>query len=372
MPKRHFSLKRTLAVSFIALMLLALAGIGAAVAYLRMPLSLPSDKVDFVIDEGTTMRGIALRIREAGIDVPPEVLIAYARITGTERRIKAGGYEVVRGESLWTLLTRLARGDVTQREITFIEGWNFRQIRAALRRHPDVRQTLDGLDDAAVAAMVGASTSHPEGLFFPDTYLFAVGSSDIDILRRAHRAQQRELADVWGRRHESLPLGSPYEALILASIIEKETGLHTDRERIAGVFINRLRLGMPLQTDPTVIYGLGEVFDGNLRRRDLRADTPWNTYTRRGLPPTPISSPGRASLLAAVQPEPHKFLYFVSRGNGTSAFSETLDTHNRNVGRYQLGRGQTSPPAAPPPGPVDAAPADVPLEGAMPSAESQP
>ena len=340
MPKRHFSLKRALATSVLTLLLLLVAAVGAGVAWLRMPLSLPADKVDFVIDEGTTMRGIARQVREAGIAVPPEALIAYARLTGADRRIKAGGYEIVRGESLWTLVNRLSRGDVTQREITFIEGWNFRQIRAALRRHPDVRQTLDGLDDATVTAMIGASTSHPEGLFFPDTYLFAVGSSDIDILRRAYRAQQRELAEIWSKRDPDLPLGSPYEALILGSIVEKETGMEADRKRIAGVFVNRLKLGMPLQTDPTVIYGLGEVFDGNLRRRDLRADTPWNTYTRRGLPPTPIANPGRASLLAAVQPEKHKYLYFVSRGDGSSAFSETLDGHNRYVARYQLGRGQ--------------------------------
>ncbi|MBN9474368.1 MAG: aminodeoxychorismate lyase [Bordetella sp. SCN 67-23] len=346
MPKRHFSLKRTLLVSLAALLLASLAIVGAGVAWLRMPLTLPTDKVDFVIDEGTTMRGIARQVRDAGIAVPPEVLIAYARVTGTERRIKAGGYEVARGDSLWTLLNRLARGDVTQREIRFIEGWNFRQIRAALRRHPDVRQTLDGLDDATVTARIGASTSHPEGLFFPDTYLFAVGSSDIDILRRAYRAQQRELADIWAQRDPDLPLGSPYEVLILASIVEKETGMEADRRRIAGVFVNRLKVGMPLQTDPTVIYGLGEVFDGNLRRRDLRADTPWNTYTRRGLPPTPISNPGRASLLAAVQPEKHKYLYFVSRGDGTSAFSETLDSHNRYVARYQLrGQGLQAPPS---------------------------
>ncbi|MDX3905427.1 MAG: endolytic transglycosylase MltG [Pigmentiphaga sp.] len=351
MPKPHFSLKRALIFLVMTLLLLSLAAVGAGVAWLRMPLSLPADKVDFVIDEGTTMRGIAHQMREAGIAVPPDALVAYARLTGVDRRIKAGGYEVARGESLWTLLKRLSRGDVTQREITIIEGWNFRQIRAALRRHPDVRQTLEGVDDATVAAMIGASTSHPEGLFFPDTYLFAVGSSDIDILRRAYRAQQRELAEIWEQRDAELPLGSPYEALILASIVEKETGMEADRRRIAGVFVNRLRVGMPLQTDPAVIYGLGEVFDGNLRRRDLRADTPWNTYTRRGLPPTPIANPGRASLLAAVQPEKHKYLYFVSRGDGTSAFSETLERHNRYVARYQLGRGKANPPSPAQPSP---------------------
>lgn len=333
-------MKRAFSATLLTLCLLALLAAGACLLWLRMPLTLSADKVDFVIEEGSSMRSIARQIRAAGIPVHADALVAYTRITGADRLVKAGGYEVMRGDSLLTLINRLTRGDVTQREVTFIEGWNFRQIRAALRRDPDIRQTLAGLDDAAVADAIGASTSHPEGLFFPDTYLFSVGSSDLDILRRAYKAQQRELAEIWAGRSPGLPLQTPYEALILASIIEKETGHEAERERIAGVFINRLRVGMPLQTDPAVIYGLGEVFDGDLRRRDLRTDTPWNTYTRRGLPPTPIANPGRASLLAAVRPEAHKYLYFVSRGNGTSAFSETLDAHNRYVARYQLRRGQ--------------------------------
>lgn len=341
MPKRHFSLKRTLAFSVLWLLLLCVLATAGAVFWVRMPLQLGADKIDFVIEEGSNMRSIARQVSAAGIPVYPDALVALARLTGADRKVKAGGYELIRGDSLWVLLSRLSRGDVTQREVTFIEGWNFRQIRAALRKHPDVRQTLDGMDDATILRMIGSNATHLEGLFFPDTYLFAVGSSDIDILRRAYRAQEHELTEMWARRAPDLPLKTPYEALILASIIEKETGHEVERNRIAGVFINRLRIGMPLQTDPTVIYGIGETFDGDLRRSDLRADTPWNTYTRRGLPPTPISSPGRASLLAAVQPEPHKFLYFVSRGNGTSEFSPSLDDHNRAVTRYQLGRGQT-------------------------------
>ncbi|GAA4335671.1 endolytic transglycosylase MltG [Pigmentiphaga soli] len=348
MPKRQFSLKRALASLLLGLFLLALAGTAACLLWLRMPLDLQADKVDFIIDPGTGMRTIARQLRQAGIPVHVDALVAYTRLTGADRLVKAGGYEMARGDSLQTLISRLTRGDVTQREITFIEGWNFRQIRAELRRHPEIRQTMDGMDDSAVAAAIGASSSHPEGLFFPDTYLFSIGSSDIDILRRAYQAQQRELAEVWAQRAPDLPLKTPYEALVLASLIEKETGHETERERIAGVFVNRLRAGMPLQTDPSVIYGLGEMFDGDLRRRDLRADTPWNTYTRRGLPPTPISNPGRASLMAAVRPEPHKYLYFVARGDGTSEFSQTLDAHNRYVARYQLGRGQPAVPAAAP------------------------
>jgi UPF0755 protein len=340
MKKPHFSKKRLIAIVILVPLLLA-GFIGAGALYLvRAPLALSADKVDFVIDAGSSLRSIARQLREAGIPVYPDALVAYARLTGADRKVKAGGYEIVRGDSMWTVLNRLTRGDVTQRDVTFIEGWNYRQVRAALRRHPDVRQTLEGVDDASLMTLLGAEATHPEGLFFPDTYLFSVGSSDIDILRRAYRAQAHELDEIWNKREPDLPLKTPYEALILASIIEKETGHEGERDRISGVFINRLRVGMPLQTDPTVIYGMGESFDGNLRRRDLQTDTAWNTYTRRGLPPTPISMPGRASLLAAVRPEVHKYLYFVSRGNGTSAFSSSLDEHNRAVGQYQLGRGQ--------------------------------
>jgi UPF0755 protein len=333
LSKRSFAARLfTGLFTLVVLGVLLAAGAGLAVVY--APLPLPSDKVDFVIDHGSTMRGVARQVREAGVDVPPQIVVAVARITGTDTQVKAGGYELVRGESLWTLLTRLSRGDVTQREIAFIEGWTWRQIKSVVTRHSDVTQTIVDMDDAEVLKAIGADETHIEGLFFPDTYLFAKGAKDIDILRRAYRAQKKELAEVWAKRAGDVPLRSPYEALILASIVEKETGLHTERERIAGVFANRLRINMPLQTDPTVIYGLGQSFDGNLRKRDLRADTPWNTYTRNGLPPTPIAAPGRQALLAAVQPEKHKFLYFVSRGDGTSAFSEDLAAHNRQVARY--------------------------------------
>nr|WP_246165195.1 endolytic transglycosylase MltG [Pigmentiphaga aceris] len=330
-----------------------LAVAGAVLAVIYAPLPLPSDKIDFVIDQGSTMRSVARQVHEAGVGIPPEVVIAVARITKTDTQVKAGGYELSRGETLWTLLTRMSRGDVTQREVAFIEGWTFKQIRVALGKHPDITQTLPGLDDASLLKELGAEETHPEGLFFPDTYLFARGAKDVDILRRAYRAQKKELAEIWAKRTADLPLRTPYEALIMASIVEKETGLHTERERISGVFANRLRINMPLQTDPTVIYGMGDAFDGNLRRRDLRTDTPWNTYTRNGLPPTPIAAPGRQALLAAVQPEKHKFFYFVSRGDGTSAFSEDLAGHNRQVARYiaamrAAGRAASAPVQAVP------------------------
>jgi UPF0755 protein len=261
-----------------------------------------------------------------------------ARLAGKATEIKAGSYEVSQGVTPWLLLEKLTRGDVTQAEIVFVEGKTFRQMRAALDAHPAVRHDTAGLSDADVLARLAAAEAHPEGLFFPDTYLFAKNSSDVEILRRAYRAMQQRLNTEWSRRDPDVPMKTPYEALIMASIVEKETGRAADREPIAAVFANRLRLRMLLQTDPTVIYGVGETFDGNLRRRDLAADTPYNTYTRSGLPPTPIAMPGLASLQAALHPPQSPMLYFVARGDGSSEFSRTLDEHNRAVAKYQKGR----------------------------------
>src|SRR5690606_1888922 len=246
-------------------------------------------------------------------------------------------YEVTSADSVWRLLQRMAQGDMSHARITFIEGWTYRQIREELRRHPDIRQTLTDVSDQTLLERLGASATHPEGLFFPDTYSFAKGSADFDVLRRAYVALQQQLDAAWQARSGGLQAASPYELLIMASIVEKETGHEPERARISGVFDNRLRIGMPLQTDPTVIYGMGERYQGRITRNDLQTDTLWNTYTRRGLPPTPIANPGRASLMAAAQPEQHKFLYFVSRGDGSSEFSPDLDTHNRNVSRYLRG-----------------------------------
>ena len=257
---------------------------------------------------------------------------------------------------------------MTQRQITFLEGWTYRQIRQALRENPDVKQTLDGVSDEELLARLGSDIKHPEGLFFPDTYVFTPGSTDFDLLRRAYQEGQRILNDTWDKRQDGVAVSTPYEALVLASIIEKETGHGPERRRVSGVFTNRLKIGMLLQTDPTVIYGMGEAYQGRIRKRDLQTDTPWNTYTRPGLPPTPIAAPGRAALLAAVQPEQHKFLYFVSRGNGTSEFSANLSEHNRNVARYILGQRSTPTPASTPaPAP---APAGAPAEAADPAPES--
>lgn len=310
---------------------------GAFAWWALRPLDLPEEKLDFTVAPGTGVRAIATQLRKEGVDVDPRLFALLARGSGLDRQIKAGGYEATREDSIWRLLQRMAAGDMSHARITFIEGWTYRQIRDELRRHPDIRQTLDGESDAALLQRLGADAAHPEGLFFPDTYSFAKGSADFDVLRRAHTALQEQLEQAWQQRAEGLPLENPYELLIMASIVEKETGHEPERARISGVFANRLRIGMPLQTDPTVIYGMGERYDGRITRRDLQTDTRWNTYTRRGLPPTPIASPGRASLLAAAQPEQHRFLYFVSRGNGTSEFAIDLNEHNRNVSRYIRG-----------------------------------
>ena len=322
------------------LLLLAFAVVLAVAAFawwaLR-PLELPADRVDFTVAPGAGVRSIALQLQEAGVAVDPRLFALLARGSGLDTQIKAGGYEITRGDSVWRLLQRMAQGDMTHARITFIEGWTYRQIRDELRRHPDIRQTLTDIDDPVLLERLGAAATHPEGMFFPDTYSFAKGSADFDILRRAHMALQQQLDAAWQARAKDLPLASPYELLIMASIVEKETGHEPERARISGVFANRLRVGMPLQTDPTVIYGMGESYEGRITRQDLQTDTLWNTYTRRGLPPTPIANPGRASLMAAAQPEQHKFLYFVSRGDGTSEFSTDLNAHNRNVSRYIRG-----------------------------------
>lgn len=328
----RFLVRLLLLFAFVA----ALAVAGFAWWAMR-PLALTTERVDFTVAPGAGLRHIAHELNQAGVPTQPELFVALARLTGLDTRIKAGGYEVTPNDSMWKLLQRMAQGDVTHARITFIEGWTYRQIRQELRRHPDIRQTLDETSDQELLERLELKAIRPEGLFFPDTYSFAKGSADFEILRRAAIAMQQQLALAWELRQPELPLASPYELLIMASIIEKETGHEAERARISGVFANRLRVNMPLQTDPTVIYGMGENFDGIIRRRDLQTDTLWNTYTRRGLPPTPIASPGRRSLLAAAQPESHRYYYFVSRGDGTSEFSPDLATHNRHVSRYLRG-----------------------------------
>ena len=323
---------------FLFLVLLAGALGGTLYWWATQPLATTSERVDFRIPNGTGLRAAAGLIRDAGVDVDPLLLSVLARALRAESGIKAGSYEIDRGITPYDLLGKLMRGQVSLGEITLVEGWTFRQWRTRIDRHPDLRHDTRGLREAEIAARLGIAPTALEGMLFPDTYLFDKQSSDLDLLARALRMQQKRLETAWAQRGENLPYRTPYEALIMASIVEKETGRESDRPMVAAVFVNRLRSGMLLQTDPTVIYGVGESFDGNLRKRDLLADTPYNTYTRAGLPPTPIAMPGLASLQAALHPAASDVLYFVARGDGSSQFSRTLDEHNRAVNRYQRGQ----------------------------------
>ncbi|WP_153111420.1 endolytic transglycosylase MltG [Propionivibrio limicola] len=328
-------------LKILAMLCALLVAVGAGGFYwlASSPIPLASERAEFHVTYGKGMSAVAREIAASGVPVDPWMLILLGKVYGVESSIKAGSYEISRGVTPLELLRKLTSGDVTQGEIVFIEGWNFRQIRARLEAHPDLRHDTRGLPEAEIMRMIGAPASSAEGMFFPDTYLFSKQTSDVDVLARAYRAMQQQLSREWAARAAGLPYADPYQALIMASIVEKETGRQEDRSYVASVFVNRLRLGMRLQTDPTVIYGVGEDFDGNLRKRDLLADTPYNTYTRAGLPPTPIAMPGLASLRAAVNPAPGRALYFVARGDGSSQFSETLEQHNQAVNRYQR-RGQ--------------------------------
>jgi UPF0755 protein len=317
---------------------IAFSGWMAWFAFAAVPLKVnPHGTLDFDIRPGLGLKGAAQAMAAAGVDFFPWQFALLGRLAGMDRNIKAGSYEIAAGVTPWELLQKLTAGDVTQTEIVFVEGRTFRQLRAQLDAHADLRHDTAGVSNAEILKRIGAAETHPEGLFFPDTYLFAKQSSDLDILRRAYGAMQRRLAAEWESRDPSMPYKTPYEALIMASIVEKETGIAADRGKVASVFVNRLRRGMLLQTDPTVIYGIGESFDGDIRKRDLSADTPWNTYTRVGLPPTPIAMPGMASIQATLRPPPTDYLYFVARGDGSSVFSRTLEEHNRAVNKYQRG-----------------------------------
>lgn len=326
------SLRKLPAVALLGLAALA----GYAAWYVSTAVRIQAVPVGFEIPAGSGLRAAIRQMERAGVEPGRLRFELLARAAGRAGAIKAGNYEISSGITPLELLDQITRGLVTQAEITFIEGWTFLQLRAALDQSPDLRHDSRGMSDAALLERIGASESHPEGLFFPDTYLFARHSSDLAVLRRAYRAMQRHLVEEWRQRAADLPYKTPYDALILASIVEKETGRGADRGEIAGVLVNRLRIGMALQTDPAVIYGLGERFDGNLKRVHLTTDGPYNTYTRRGLPPTPISLPGLAALRATLQPARTKALYFVSRGDGTTQFSRSLEEHNRAVSKHQL------------------------------------
>ncbi len=322
---------------FLLLFVLAAAFAAAAAWWLQHPLTLAHDEVEVSIEPGTPVREIVRLWHDAGVQDRPELLYQWFRWSGDARRIRAGSYLIAPGATPRTLLEKMVRGDEELQSVHIIDGWTVKQMRAALAAAPDLKPTTAGLTDQQLMAAIGAPDVQAEGRFFPDTYVYSRGVKDILVLKRAHDALERQLQAAWALRAADTPLRSADEALALASVIEKETGAAADRGKVAAVFSNRLRLGMPLQSDPTVIYGLGAAYDGSLHKVDLQTDTPYNSYTRQGLPPTPIALPGRDALRAAVRPDASKALYFVSRGDGTSVFSETLNAHNAAVNQYIRG-----------------------------------
>jgi UPF0755 protein len=320
---------------FVFVLLLALAAMGSAWWWLQRPLPLKTPTVEVSIEPGASPRDVAQAWTAAGVAVDPSLLYEWFRWSGQARKIRAGSYEIEAGTTPWQLLDKMVRGDEVLQVVRLIEGWTFRQFRAELAKAPYLKPVSAAMSEAQIMEAIGSKGEPAEGRFFPDTYAYSRGVSDLTVLKRAHRQMQRRLTQAWAERASNTPLRTMNDALTLASIVEKETGVSGDRGLVAGVFVNRLRVGMPLQTDPTVIYGLGERFDGNLRKRDLQTDSPYNTYLRAGLPPTPIAMPGLASIKATLNPAPTKALYFVARGDGSSVFSETLGDHNRAVDQYQ-------------------------------------
>jgi UPF0755 protein len=322
----------------IAVLALA-AGIALAASWwwLAQPLALPSSPFVFDVKAGASLKAVARELAATRVLRAEWTLVALGRVRGVDRTIKAGNYEIADGITLPGLLDRLTQGDVTELSLTIVEGSTFGELKRALAADPGIVAGAKSLPDAELMAKLGAAGGAPEGWFFPDTYFFAAGSSDLALLARAHRLMRERLDAAWAKRAPDLPFKDPYEALILASIVEKETGRQADRPLIASVFVNRLKAGMRLQTDPAVIYGMGTRFDGILHKRDLETDAPYNTYLRDGLPPTPIALPGQASLEAVTNPPSTPYLYFVARGDGTSEFSANLADHNRAVAKFQKG-----------------------------------
>lgn len=336
-------MKKLFKFVILPLLLLALIAGGGFAYYAyqwsQTPVTLEDEVYDFHIKRGDSLRGVAHGLEAKGILKHADFLILYGRYTGDDRSIKAGAYEIKAGDTPLDVLERIASGDMSQRRIALIEGYTTKQFIERIQANPDIQVTIDPSDLSELKAKLAIPYDSLEGLFFPDTYVFVPGDSDFDILRRAYVQAQAHLETAWNNRDPDIPLNNPYELLIMASIVEKETGLAADRDKVAGVFMNRLRIDMLLQTDPTVIYGMGDKYQGRIRKVDLQTDTPWNTYTRKGLPPTPIANSGLAALQAAAVPAEHDYYYFVARGDGSSAFAKNLQEHNRNVRQYILRKG---------------------------------
>lgn len=348
-------------LSFALVIFLVIAGLALAVvawkfhSALDQPLQI-DDAHMLEVQPGDTPSGLFLRLERDGSLQGSLWLRLYWRLNLSGQTLHSGEYALSPGMSVRDLIGLWQRGEVVQHTLTIVEGWNFRQVRAALAALPTVQHSLEALSDSDVMARLGQPGMHPEGQFFPDTYSFTRGVADLELLQRAHERLQTVLAEEWDQRREALPYKDPYEALIMASIIEKETGVPAERGEIAGVFVRRLEQGMLLQTDPTVIYGMGERYRGKITRKDLRSPTPYNTYTNSGLPPTPIAMVGREAIHAALHPVEGKSLYFVARGDGSHVFSDSLSEHNRAVREYQLKRRsdyRSSPPPEQEPVPTE-------------------
>jgi len=320
---------------------LAAVAVAGAYHWANSPVDLATPQLDVTVKPHSSLRSVTLQLNRGGVPVEPELFVIMTRLLGLQTELKSGNYEFKTGITPYDVLQKIARGDVNEYVATIIEGWTFHHMRAELDANTALKHDTAGMSDADLLTAIGAPEApigNGEGLFFPDTYLFDKDTSDLDIYRRAYRLMKLRLDEAWAARAPNLPYKTPYDALTMASIIEKETGKASDRPMVSAVFANRLRVGMPLQTDPTVIYGLGDNYAGRLRKRDLQTDTPYNTYTRMGLPPTPIALPGVASLQAALNPAQTSALYFVSRGDGSSIFSDTLDDHNKAVDKYIRGQ----------------------------------
>lgn len=335
-------------VALLLVLLLTGAAIVAGYAYhwVDTPLQQTHTPVEVEVPSGASLRDVAQRIVAAGVQTKSEWLYYYFRYTGQARNIKAGMYEFSPQDTPRSILSKLVAGEVAMQTLVIPEGWTFAQIRTRLNASPDLKHDTQDMTDEEIMLALGRPGVYPEGLFYPDTYSFSRGSSDLKLLKQALAHMDKALENAWQDRQPNLPLKTPYEALILASIIEKETGQAEDRYMVAGVFINRLRKGMLLQTDPTVVYGLGSQYTGRITRKNLDTDTPYNTYTRAGLPPTPIAMPGRDALLAALNPAKTSALYFVSRGDGSSHFSDSLNDHNRAVDHYIRGKSTLPRPSS--------------------------
>ncbi len=337
----RMSLLKKCFIAGVILVALVAAAIAGAYHWATTPIDLSTPQLDVTIKPHSSLRSVTGQLNRGGVPVEPELFVLMTRVLGLQSQLKSGNYEFKAGITPYEVLQKIARGDVNEYVATIIEGWTFRHMRAELDANPALKHDTAGMTDADLMTAIGApeaSIGNGEGLFFPDTYLFDKNTSDLEVYRRAYRLMKLRLDEAWSTRAAGLPFKTPYEALTMASIIEKETGRASDRPMVAAVFANRLKVGMPLQTDPTVIYGLGDNYAGRLKKRDLQTDTPYNTYTRRGLPPTPIALPGVASLQAAMNPAQTTALYFVSRGDGSSIFSDTLDAHNKAVDKYIRGQ----------------------------------